>query len=90
MQQQEILDLWQEAGMPRGFSAEEMMDLLDADSDGELTKDEFLKSFLRMIYNDPFQQQCLQTSKLHCVARHAMEQAAKGKKVQESGCIPCR
>eukprot|EP00746_Dinoflagellata_sp_MGD_P018709 gnl/MRDRNA2_/MRDRNA2_143380_c0_seq1.p1 gnl/MRDRNA2_/MRDRNA2_143380_c0~~gnl/MRDRNA2_/MRDRNA2_143380_c0_seq1.p1 ORF type:complete len:476 (+),score=102.16 gnl/MRDRNA2_/MRDRNA2_143380_c0_seq1:112-1539(+) len=54
----QLRDLLSEVELPKGFSPQEMLCLLDTDGDGELTFDEFITSFYRVIASDPFQQAC--------------------------------
>lgn len=62
-------ELLMEVNLPKGFSPEEMLCLLDTDGDGELTFDEFITSFYRVIASDPFQQSCCMHTSLNEVKR---------------------
>eukprot|EP00746_Dinoflagellata_sp_MGD_P001251 gnl/MRDRNA2_/MRDRNA2_102345_c0_seq1.p1 gnl/MRDRNA2_/MRDRNA2_102345_c0~~gnl/MRDRNA2_/MRDRNA2_102345_c0_seq1.p1 ORF type:complete len:502 (+),score=97.84 gnl/MRDRNA2_/MRDRNA2_102345_c0_seq1:88-1593(+) len=55
--------------LPKGWTAAELMCLLDADGDGELTFDEFMRSFYRLIASNSFQMNCCMHAALNEVKR---------------------
>merc|ERR1719487_2005750 len=61
----ELHDMLALVELPKGFNPHELMTLLDSDGDGNLTLDEFMKSFFRLIDNNPFQQNCCMHASLN-------------------------
>jgi len=81
--------------LPIGFSAEELLCMLDTDGDRVLRTDEFVESFYRLLHSGPFQQICmLQTSlnylKQIQVENHklTMERLERLEMLIESKCRP--
>merc|ERR1719191_2486718 len=64
-QEPQLRDLLRDINLPKGFSPAELMSLLDADGDGELTFEEFMRSFYRLIASDSFQQSCCMHASLN-------------------------
>jgi len=48
-----------ELELPKGFSIEDMFVLLDVESTGKITHQEFVDGMFRMVHNSPFQQMCM-------------------------------
>merc|ERR1719223_112879 len=55
--------------LPRGFSPEELLCMLDQSGDGTLEIDEFVGSFYRLIDSGPFQQVCLLQAGINSIKR---------------------
>merc|ERR1712146_546639 len=77
----QVQDLLNQVNLPRGFTPNEVMALLDVDGDGELSYDEFMLSFFRLIDNNDFQQTCLQHKHINQVRRQLqlLHQKRKGR-----------
>lgn len=69
----EFRDLLADIDLPKGFSAQELMCLLDADGDGELTFDEFMRSFYRLITSNTFQSNCCMHASLNEVKKGVLQ-----------------
>merc|ERR1719199_626610 len=54
----EVEQMMEMVKLPLEFSAQELLDLLDNDCDGQLSNDEFMLGFYRLISNDQFQHTC--------------------------------
>jgi len=87
-QEPQLRELMADINLPKGWTPQELMSLLDADGDEELTFEEFMKSFYRLIASDPFQQSCCMHASLNDVkakqnrANQLMEQNTKELKEQ--------
>merc|ERR1712137_1129582 len=46
---------------PRGFDVETIIMMLDTDSNGSISKCEFIDGMFHLIFNDEFQRDCCQT-----------------------------
>merc|ERR1719195_1361745 len=55
----EVLELIKSVDLPEGFSAEELVPMLDTDGDGKLSYDNFIRSFYRLIDGGDFNQLCI-------------------------------
>jgi len=45
--------------LPAGFSVEELFDMLDLDSSGTISRNEFIGGLFRLVFSSPFQRECL-------------------------------
>lgn len=80
-QEPQLRELLADINLPKGWTPGELMCLLDADGDGELTFEEFMRSFYRLIASDPFQQSCCMHASLNEVKQ---ELKSSGKEREES------
>lgn len=64
-QEPQLRELLADINLPKGWQPHELMSLLDADGDGELTFEEFMRSFYRLIASDSFQQSCCMHASLN-------------------------
>merc|ERR1712224_731572 len=55
--------------LPVGFSAEELLCVLDHDGDGFLQHDEFIHSFYRLVDGGTFQQMCIVQAGINSLRR---------------------
>lgn len=69
LRDRKIVDLFEYVNMPLGFDADELLDLLDVNGEGQLTNDTFMLGLFRMVDNDAFQTQCLIIMNLHRIYR---------------------
>merc|ERR1711871_715756 len=63
--------------LPRGMSANEVLRMIDDDGDGALQPHEFVKTFFRLIDNNPFQQNCMvhmQLNELKFISRTGFQE----------------
>merc|ERR1711959_790252 len=71
---QEVQDALKLASLPKAFSHEELMNLLDQDADGQLREGEFMLSFFRLIESDSFQRNCLMHAGMNDIKRFLQTQ----------------
>merc|ERR1719335_1594864 len=62
-----LQSLLQMVNLPKAFTPQELMYLMDNNSDEELTYSEFMKSFYRLISGDHFQQNCCMHASLNSI-----------------------
>jgi len=79
----EVLELIGSIDLPEGFSAEELVLMLDSDGDGTLSYDNFIRSFYRLIEGGDFQQLCLLQMNINSIKHHIVEIKQHTTKLQE-------
>lgn len=68
-----LQSLLQMVNLPKAFTPQELMYLMDNNSDEELTYSEFMKSFYRLISGDGFQQNCCMYAALNQIKTQCKE-----------------
>jgi len=69
----ELRELIETAELPEGFSAEELVLMLDNDGDGTLSYDEFIRTFYRLMDGGDFQQLCLMQMNINTIKHIVVE-----------------
>jgi len=82
-QDPEVMALIDSIDLPGGFSADELVLLLDSDGDGLLSYDSFIRSFYRLIDGGDFQQLCLLQMNMHTIKHQILETKQHTMKMQE-------
>jgi voltage-gated sodium channel len=62
-----LQNLLENVNLPKAFSPQELLHLMDNNSDEELSYSEFMKSFYRLITGDHFQQNCCMHASLNSI-----------------------
>jgi len=55
----QLQELLRDIDLPAGFSVEELFDMLDLDSSGTVTRNEFIGGLFRLVFSTDFQRECL-------------------------------
>jgi len=79
----EVLKLIGSVDLPEGFSAAELVLLLDSSGDGLLSYDNFIRSFYRLIDGGDFQQLCIMQMSVNTIKQHIVEMKEHSMKSQE-------
>jgi hypothetical protein len=79
----EVLALIESVDLPEGFSAEELVLLLDSNGDGLLSYDDFIRSLYRLIDGGDFQQLCLMQMNINTIKHHVVDMKKQSMKSQE-------
>jgi len=79
----ELLDLIESVDLPEGFSSEELVLMLDANGDGTLSYENFIRSFYRLIDGGDFQQLCLMQLNINSIKHYIMEMKQHNMQAQD-------
>eukprot|EP00746_Dinoflagellata_sp_MGD_P073320 gnl/MRDRNA2_/MRDRNA2_29762_c0_seq1.p1 gnl/MRDRNA2_/MRDRNA2_29762_c0~~gnl/MRDRNA2_/MRDRNA2_29762_c0_seq1.p1 ORF type:complete len:664 (+),score=132.33 gnl/MRDRNA2_/MRDRNA2_29762_c0_seq1:196-1992(+) len=60
-----VVDLLEQVDLPQGWTPNELLALLDQSGDKTVDYDEFIKTFWRLLLNNPFQQTCCTQASLN-------------------------